>query len=254
MVCQWIVNKEIIGTLLRDTMGFKGVLTSDGAAVLKTASYFKVAKTYEESAYLAKKAGTDTEIPVGAAFRRLPEYVRSGKLDEESINASVRRVLTVKFKHGLFENPYCDEGKVAIAMNNASKSALSEKIAAKSLVLLKNSGVLPLKKETKVALIGPHADSLRYPVSGYTYPAYIEMLKAGAQGENTGFNGLADEQAKADNGGKKYKGPFATMFEMFTEEEKNTMNDMNTVLRELGTRSLREVLSERFAVSYAQGL
>ena len=248
-----IDNKEIIGTLLRDTMGFQGVLTSDGAAVLKTMNYFNVAKTYEEAGYLAKKAGTDTEIPVGAAFRRLPEYVRAGKLEEECINASVRRVLTVKFKRGLFENPYCDERKVTMALNNAAKSALSEEIAAKSLVLLKNSGILPLKKGTKVALVGPHADSLRYPVSGYTYPAYIEMMKAGAEGAETSFNGIADEQAKADNEGKKNKGPFAAMFEMFSKEEKAAMNDMNTVLREMGTQTLREVLSERFTVSYAQG-
>lgn len=248
-----IDNKEIIGTLLRDTMGFKGVLTSDGAAVLKTFNYFKIAKTYEEAGYLAKKAGTDTEIPVGAAFRQLPKYVRSGELEEECINASVRRVLTVKFKHGLFENPYCDEAMVASAMSNSAKSALSEEIASKSLVLLKNEAVLPLKRGTKVALIGPHADSMRYPVSGYTFPAYIEMMKAGVSGENTGFNGLADEQRKNDNEGKKYRGPFAAMYEMFSKEEQDAMNDMQTVLREMGTRTLKEVLTERFQVSYAQG-
>ncbi len=248
-----IDNKEIIGTLLRDTMGFQGVLTSDGAAVLKTLNYFKIAKTYEEAGYLAKKAGTDTEIPVGAAFRQLPKYVRSGELDEECINESVRRVLTVKFKRGLFENPYCEESKVVAALNNEAKSELSEEIAAKSLVLLKNDGVLPLKKGTKVALVGPHADSMRYPVSGYTYPAYIEMMKAGVDGESTGFNGLADEQEKSKSEGKKYKGPFAAMFEMFSKEDQDAMNDMNTVLRQLGTRTLKEVLSERFSVSYAQG-
>ncbi len=248
-----IDNKEIIGTLLRDTMGFKGALTSDGAAVLKTANFFKIAKTYEEAGYLAKKAGTDTEIPVGAAFRQLPKYVRSGELDEECINESVRRVLTVKFKRGLFENPYCEESKVVAGMRNVVKSELSEEIAAKSLVLLKNDGVLPLKKGTKVALVGPHADSMRYPVSGYTYPAYIEMMKAGADGESTGFNGLADEQEKAKSEGKKYRGPFAAMFEMFSKEDQDAMNDMNTVLKQLGARTLKEVLAERFSVAYAQG-
>ena len=248
-----IDNKEIIGTLLRDTMGFQGVLTSDGAAVLKTQNYFKIAKTYEEAGYLAKKAGTDTEIPVGAAFRQLPKYVRSGELEEECIDASVRRVLTVKFKRGLFENPYCDETKVTEALNNVGKSALSEEIAAKSLILLENNGVLPLKKGTRLAVIGPHADSLRYPVSGYTYPAYIEMMKAGVSGEATGFNGLADEQEKLKAEGKKDKNPFAAMFDMFSNVEKHAMDDMKTVLRNIGTRSLKEVLSERFEVSYAQG-
>jgi len=248
-----IMNKEIIQTLLRDIMGFEGVLTSDGAAVLKLFNYFKVAKTYEEAGLLAKKAGADTEIPVGAAFRQLPKYVRSGVLDEECINASVRRVLTVKFKRGLFENPYCDEGKVVVSMSNSEKQALSEEIAAKSLVLLKNDGVLPLKKGTKIALIGPHADSLRYPISGYTYPAYLEMVKAGAGGDSTGFNGLEDEQKKTERESKKNRGPFATIYELFNKEEKEAMNDMPKILRDLGARTLKEVLEERFEVLYTQG-
>lgn len=140
-----ITNPRIARTLLRDTMGFEGMLTSDGAAVLKLFNYYKLSKTYEEAGLLAKKGGCDTEIPVGAAFRSLPNYVRSGELDEAALDESVRRILKIKFDMGLFENPYCDEGKVSVAMNNPEKSALSEKIAAKSadavvLALGGNSG------------------------------------------------------------------------------------------------------------------
>ena len=140
-----IMNPRIARTLLRDTMGFEGMLTSDGAAVLKLFNYYKLSKTYEEAGLLAKKGGCDTEIPVGAAFRSLPNYVRSGELDEAALDESVRRILKIKFDMGLFENPYCDEGKVSVAMNNPEKSALSEKIAAKSadavvLALGGNSG------------------------------------------------------------------------------------------------------------------
>jgi beta-glucosidase len=252
-----ITNPHISKTLLRDIMGFKGVLTSDGAAVLKLYNYYKLSKTYEEAGLLAKKGGCDTEIPVGAAFRNLPEYVRSGELDEALIDESVRRVLTIKFKTGLFENPYCDTGKVQISLNNQEKNNLSKDIAEKSLVLLKNDDLLPLDKSTKVAVIGPHADNLRYPVSGYTYPAYIEMLRAGASGQDTSFNGMADEQAKTEQstGPKKktIEGPFAAMFKMFSEEDQDKMSDMNTVLRNMGAESLREVLSERTSVVYAEG-
>lgn len=255
-----IDNEDILQNLLRKTMGFDGVVTSDGAAVLKTFNYFKVAKTYEEAGLLAKRAGTDTEIPVGAAFRQLPKYVRSGELSEECIDDSVRRVLTVKFKCGLFENPYCDEAAVAKALRNVEKTALSEEIAGKSIVMLKNDGTLPLKKGTKIAVIGPHADSLRYPVSGYTYPAYIEMMEAGAGGQQTSFNGIADEQAKTDAAAKGSKekddlpkGPFATLYSMFSEKDKASMSDMNGVLRELEARSLKEVLAERFDITYAEG-
>lgn len=251
-----IMNPKIARTLLRDTMGFKGVLTSDGAAVLKLYNYFKLSSTYEEAGLLAKKGGCDTEIPVGAAFRNLPEYVRSGELDESVLDESVRRVLTIKFNTGLFENPYCDVEKVRQAMNNPQKNALSEKIADKSLVLLKNDGVLPLNAGAKLAVIGPHADNLRYPVSGYTYPAYIEMLQAGASGQATTFNGIADEQAKADQGEgnkKKLPGVFATLYDLFSAEDKAKLDDMNSVLRKMGAQSLCETLAKRHSVSYAQG-
>ncbi len=174
-------------------------------------------------------------------------------LEESCIDDSVRRVLTVKFKCGLFENPYCDEEALETAMRNAQKDALSEEIAAKSLVLLKNDGVLPLKKGLKIALVGPHADSLRYPVSGYTYPAYIEMLEAGAAGQQTSFNGIADEAAKEKaEGGEKKKvtgGVFASMATVVGDLGLK----MNDVLRDLGTRTLREVLAERYDVTYAKG-
>ncbi len=250
-----VMNADILQGLLRDTMGFEGVVTSDGAALLKNYNYFKTAKSYEESGLLAKRAGTDTEIPVGDAFRQLPKYVRSGELSQECIDASVRRVLTVKFKCGLFENPYCDEEQLATIMCNWQKNLVSEKIAGKSIVLLKNNGVLPLKKGVRVAVVGPHADSLRYPVSGYTYPAYIEMLKAGVSGQGTTFHGIADEQAKAmeESENNKPKGPFEKLFSIFSEGEKISLNDMTSVLREMKAQSLREVLAERYDVVYAEG-
>ena len=107
-----IDNKKIARDLLRGTMGFEGMLTSDGAAVLKSFNYFKVADSYMEAGLLAKKAGCDTEIPVGESFRNLPNYVRSGELDEALLDESVRRILTIKFKRGLFENPYCEIEKL----------------------------------------------------------------------------------------------------------------------------------------------
>ena len=245
-----IDNPEIIGKLLREEMGFKGVVTSDGAAVLRTYNVYKIGSSYKEAGAIAKKAGTDTEIPVGAAFRQLPEYVKSGFITEECINESVRRVLYVKFKCGLFENPYCDESSIKDTFRTKEKDDLSEKIAADSLVLLKNDGVLPLKKGVKVALIGPHADSIRYPVSGYTYPAYIEMMEAGSRGENVGIGGMAD---LADNNKKNNNNPFAKMMAIYTEEELKKLDDMDGVLRGLDARSLKEVLSERFSVSYEKG-
>ena len=246
-----VANKKIAHDLLRDTMKFEGILTSDGAGVLKTYKDFKTAESYEEAGFLAKKAGTDTEIPVGNAFRKLPDYVRAGKLEESILDESVRRVLKVKFEYGLFENPYIDLDEVKKSLNNETKNRLSEEIAAKSLVLLKNDGVLPLKKGVKLAVVGPHADSLRYPVSGYTYPAYVEMLSAGSSGDEVSIGGMADEAQQ----GKKQSSdnPFAAFTKGLTKEEKDSIGDMNGVLRKMGAQTLKETLEERFAVTYAKG-
>lgn len=244
-------NKKIAGDLLRGTMGFEGMLTSDGAAVWKIYDYFKIAGSYEEAGLLAKKGGLDTEIPVGGAFKKLPDYVREGMLEEALLDESVRRILTIKFQYGLFENPYVDVEKVEALMRNEKKQKLSMEIAEKSLILLKNQeNLLPLDHGKKLAVIGPHADSLRYPVSGYTYPAYIEMLDASRKKDGAGqvtFNGIVDEEKKAP------AGPFATMFDMFDPKDRNSLDDMNHVLRKLEARSLREVLAERFEVRYSQG-
>ena len=250
-------NKRIARDLLRDTMKFRGALTSDGAAIMKMYNYFHIASTYKEAGLLAKKGGLDTEIPVGGAYRQLPDYVRSGELDEALIDESVRRILTIKFEYGLFEHPYVDVDAVRAAMTNAEKAALSRRIAEQSITLLKNDGVLPLKKGTKLAVIGPHADNLRYPISGYTYPAYIEMMMVGAADDSSvTFNGIADEAAKDKGDGKQSRPTsniFASTLALFSEEDRRKLSDLPTLLKKMGSRSLKDVLSDRFPVTYARG-
>ncbi len=248
-------NKRISRNLLRGTMKYRGMLTSDGAAVMKMFNVFHIAGSYKEAGLLAKKGGLDTEIPVGGAFRHLPEYVRSGVLDEALLDESVRRVLTIKFEYGLFEHPYVDVDAVRAAMTDEKKAALSREIAEASITLLKNDGVLPLKKGMKLAVIGPHADNMRYPISGYTYPAYIEMIMAGAKEDSSvTFNGIADEAAKEKETPKKETGNmFSAMLSFLSDEDRKKLDDLPTLLRKMGSRSLRDVLSERFEVSYAQG-
>lgn len=266
------MNPKIARTLLRDTIGFRGMLTSDGAGVMKMYNQYRVAGSYEEAGYLAKKAGLDTEIPVGNAFKRLPDYVRAGKLDEAVLDESVRRILTIKFEYGLFEHPYVEEAEVAAHMTNVSKQKLADEISEKSLVLLKNDGVLPLKPGVKLAVVGSHADSLRDPVSGYTYPAYIEMMEAGLKGQNTGFNGIADEaeKAKAEGGKNLYAaigagtnvnagsdmgagGSSLGMDSASASSNVNSVSAMERVLRGMGATSLKEELEKRFSTRYAKG-
>lgn len=245
-------NPRIARTLLRDTMGFDGVLTSDGAAVMKMWNFYHIADTYEQAGELALKAGLGTEIPVGGAFARLPDAVRAGRVDEALLDEAVRRVLTIKFQYGLFEHPYVDEAAVAGAMTSPDKQALSRQIAERSLILLKNEGALPLRPGTKVAVIGPHADNLRYPVSGYTYPAYIEMLESALQGGAVSFQGITDEAAKAKRE-QAANNPFAAAMGAYPAGQLEALGGMKQVLRRMGAVSLREALEERFTVNYAPG-
>lgn len=248
------MNPKIARTLLRKTMGYRGVLTSDGAGVLKLFNYFHLSKDYPQAGLLAKLAGLDTEIPIGGSFKHLPEFVRQGKIDEAILDESVRRVLTVKLEYGLFENPYVDEKKVSVSLANAEKWNLSDRAAEKSIALLQNDGILPLKKGTKLAVVGPHADNLRYPVSGYTYPAYIEMLAAGAMGgEAVTIGGLADEDRKAKQENKAPEGAFRSMAKLFNTDDRQVFGNVNTLLRSMGSKSLAEVLGKRFTVRHAEG-
>lgn len=249
-------NPKIAKELLRDTMGFRGMLTSDGGGIMRLWSFYKLTRTYSEAGLLAKKCGVDTEIPVGLGFAALPEYVRQGMIDEEVLDESVRRILTIKFEYGLFDNPYTDVEAVKNALENSQKKALGKKIAKDSLILLKNDGTLPLKKGVKLAVIGPHADSLRYPVSGYTYPAYIEMVEGFTQDKDVSFGGIGDEVAmeknKADDK-EKAPNPFSAMFSCLSEEQLASVGSMKDILRKMEAVSLKEELEKRFDVAYAEG-
>lgn len=256
-------NKKIIKNLLRDTMGYNGVLVSDGGAILKIFNYHRIGKTYEEAGFLAKRAGLDTEMPVGNAFRHLPEYVESGKLDESIIDASVRRILTTKFQYGLFDNPYVDEEKVSVAMTNDKKWDAVEEITDESIILLKNANnILPLKSNCKVAVIGPHGGSLREPLSGYSYPAYVEMITAmnSERKDNldVSFNGMMDEAKKNDSESsidpKKPRNKTPFTMDIFSDEDCMKLNDMESILKhEYKEKTLADVLGEKISVTYAKG-
>lgn len=244
-------NKDIIDDLLRKTMGFKGMLTSDGAAIWKMYDYFKLTRTYEEAGLLAKKAGLDTEIPIGGAYRHLSDFVKNKQLDENIIDISVKRVLKTKFKLGLFENPYIAEKNITRCLTNISKRKFSRKIADNSIVLLSNKDdILPLDTNYTVALIGPHANSKRYPISGYSYPAYIEMvqsLKSDVQ-KDISFNGIIDEENKSHDSQS-----FNSMYNIFQDNDWNYLNNMDKILGDIQADTLKEELEIFYKVNYCKG-
>ncbi|WP_337847613.1 glycoside hydrolase family 3 N-terminal domain-containing protein [Sphingomonas sp.] len=151
-------NRWLIGDVLRGEWGFDGLISSDYGAVNELESIHHVAANLEETARLALAAGVDSELPDGMAFRTLVDQVRAGKVEIAAIDRAVARMLTLKFRAGLFENPYGDIKLAETITGNAEARALALEAARKSLCLLTNDGTLPLAQDKvrTLAVIGPN--------------------------------------------------------------------------------------------------
>jgi beta-glucosidase len=164
-------NTWLLGDVLRGEWGYKGLVVSDYFAIAELISRHKIAANDEEAALRALAAGVDSDLPNGASYQTLTKLVREGKVAESTIDTSVRRMLRFKFNAGLFENPYGDAKKAKLVTNNAEAVALALKSAERSVVLLKNDGMLPLKlpaaggAKPNIAIIGPSANVAR--LGGY---------------------------------------------------------------------------------------
>jgi len=154
-------NRKLMRDLLRGEWGFDGVLISDWGAVKEMIPH-GVAADEAEAARKAIQAGVDIEMMTACYVRHLPALVESGAVDESLIDEAVLRILALKKKLGLFERPLrgADPAREREVLLCAEHRAIARELAAKACVLLKNEGgVLPLKREQRVALVGPFAKS-----------------------------------------------------------------------------------------------
>ena len=153
-------NKKLMRGILRDEMGFDGVLISDWAAI-EEIIYHGYCADREEAAVRSAEAGVDIDMMTGIYCENLCRLVREGKLSEDLIDESCMRILELKNKLGLFENPYKDaDAEKEKAYNLCPEHrALAKKAAEESFVLLKNDGVLPLDTSKKIAFVGPYTNN-----------------------------------------------------------------------------------------------
>ena len=164
-------SKELLTGLLRDKMGFEGVIVTDWADIGKLYNFHKTARDYDEATLQAIEAGIDMSMtPTSLRFNEsLLNLVENGSVTEERLDESVRRILKLKFELGLFEYPYpSGQGIDEIGSNDRKDIAL--KAAQESMVLLKNSeNILPLSKSIeKLLVVGPSAESKRNLAGGWT--------------------------------------------------------------------------------------
>ncbi|MCL6442340.1 MAG: glycoside hydrolase family 3 C-terminal domain-containing protein [Alicyclobacillus sp.] len=162
-------NRKLLTEILREEMGFDGIVMSDGQAVDMLRSM--TGGDYESAVCMAVTAGVDLNL-WNEAFLHLENAVRSGRLQETWIDQAVRRVLRVKFLLGLFDNPFTDEARVVQVVRSESSKDLNLQVARESIVLLKNANhLLPLSKAIgRIAVIGPNADALYNQLGDYTPP------------------------------------------------------------------------------------
>ncbi len=171
-------SKELMVDILRQEMGFDGVVVSDYWTLDAFINYHRVATDAQDAARQGIEAKIDIELPVWNYYHgALRDAVQSGKVDLSLVDEAVKRVLTMKFQLGLFDQPYVDDGAAPEVFNTAEQCALALQAAEKSIVLLKNDNLLPLPADLKsIAVIGPSADSIRFLQGDYHYPSHLEGM------------------------------------------------------------------------------
>jgi beta-glucosidase len=219
-------DRELLTTLLREEWAFDGYVVSDYFSIRQLESYHRLAEDGREAAAMALNAGLDLELPSTDCYGRpLLDALEAGFVSESTVDDAVRRVLAAKFELGLFDDPYVDATRAADAVGTPSHRTLARRIARKSIVLLKNDGILPLAPgQASIAVIGPNADTARNLFGDYCYPAHVESLR----------EVLA-------SGGSPLSSSFATLTEVDEAEARG--------------RPILEAMRERFGslVSFARG-
>ena len=154
------INQKLMRQMLREEMGFDGVLISDYAAILETVAH-GASSDKKDAAYKALLAGVDIDMMTGCYAGELAKLVKEGTIPESLIDESVLRILQLKNQLGLFEHPHkdADPEKEARYILCPEHRALAREAAAASCVLLKNDKVLPIRPSQKVAFIGPYIDN-----------------------------------------------------------------------------------------------
>lgn len=177
-------NSWLLKTILRDEWGFKGVTVSDYFAIRELLSRHRLVPDVTEAAYRAFTAGVDIDAPDIDSFAMLVDLVKAGRIKEAAIDAVVRRILELKFLAGLFENPYVDADQADALTAMPDAVALAREAAVRSVVLLKNDGVLPLngRRVGKLLLLGTHARDT--PIGGYSdIPRHVVSIHEALVGE-----------------------------------------------------------------------
>lgn len=153
-------NKYLLTDILREEWGFEGFVVTDYTSINEMVPH-GIAKDNKNAAEIAINAGVDMDMQGSVYMDYLKELIADGKVTEKQVTIAARRILALKYKLGLFSDPYryCDETREKESLMTPEHLEAARDMARKSAVLLKNDNqTLPISKDKKVALIGPLAD------------------------------------------------------------------------------------------------
>jgi beta-glucosidase len=182
-------NPWLLKQVLRKEWGFTGITVSDYMAVEQLNTLQHVAADKAAAGVLAFNSGVDMELPARSGYMDLAVAVRAGKVSVKDLDEAVARVLTIKFRAGLFEHPLADPDKAAEVVGNKEHAELARKVADEAIILLQNkNNALPLDpgKIKTLAVIGPNANKKRLGTYSSTPPYYVTVLDGIRQRVGTG--------------------------------------------------------------------
>lgn len=162
-----VANSEILNDILRDYLGFDGMVVSDYTAIDQIPGL----ETPLQKAVAAINGGNDVDFPRGVNYQHLQEALDKGLVKKETFERAVKDVLRHKFRAGLFDKTPYLYSKEPVKLDTKEDRQTAYDIASQSIVLLENKGVLPLRKDKKVFLTGPNANSIWAMCGDYTFPS-----------------------------------------------------------------------------------
>lgn len=168
-----VENSYILKDILRDYVGFDGMVVSDYTAIDQIPGL----DTPVQKAAAAINAGNDVDFPTGSNYQYLQEAIDQGLVAPKTFERAVKNVLRHKFRAGLFDKePYLYSTE-KIVLDTPQERQTSYDIASQSIVLLENNGILPLKDPAKIFVTGPNANSMWAMCGDYSYPAMAYFWK-----------------------------------------------------------------------------
>lgn len=160
-----VASPAIIQDFLRRRTGFDGIVVSDYGAISRL---YRDGKTKAQVAAEAFNAGTDLEFSDGKFYPALKQCLHDGTVSTQRFEQAVKRALTLKVRMGLLEKPYPDMD-APLEPDKPAYRQTARELATQSIVLLQNNGVLPIKADARVAIVGPNANAYWSLVGDYTY-------------------------------------------------------------------------------------